>query len=104
MFAQRVFVLFGACGFLRTLREFGFKTFGSVIDEDYDEELVDLVRYRKAFAQVLSLTQQDPVEVYKKLQPVLKHNYHRLWELQQEIQLKQHQLLQENIPACYIIN
>jgi len=104
LFAQRVFVLFAPCQFLKTLRTFGFETFGSVIDEDYDEELIDLVRYRKAFAQMLSLSQQDPVQVYKKLQPVLEHNHRRLWELQQETQQQQHHLLNQHIPSSYIIH
>jgi hypothetical protein len=104
LFAQRVFVMFAPCQFLKTLRSFGFKTFGSVIDEDYDEELVDLVRYRKAFAQMLSLSQQDPVQVYKKLQPVLEHNYRRLWDLQQETQKQQQKLLSQHIPAVYILD
>jgi hypothetical protein len=104
LFAQRAFVMFAPCQFLKTLRAFGFETFGSIIDEDYDEELVDLVRYRKAFAQMLSLSQQDPVQVYKKLQPVLEHNYRRLWDLQQETQQQQQKLLRQHIPAVYILD
>lgn len=104
LFAQRIFVLFGPCRFLRSLKEFGFQTFESVIDEDYDEELVDLKRYQMAFSQALSLTQQDPVTVYKKLQPVLEHNYNHLWKLQQETQQRQQDLLTQNIPAVYIVD
>jgi hypothetical protein len=104
LFAQRVFVLFGPCQFLKHLRELGFETFGSVIDEDYDLELVDLIRYRQAFSQMLSLVQQDPVQVYAKLRPILEHNYHRLWKLQQEIHDRQQELLIQHIPACYIID
>ena len=104
LFAKRVFVMFGPCQFLKHLREFGFRTFGSIMDEDYDSELVDLIRYRQAFAQMLSLAQQDPVEIYNKVQPILEHNYNRLWELQQENQQKQKELLQQHIPAVYIID
>jgi hypothetical protein len=104
LFAQRVFVLFAPCQFLKTLHTLGFQTFGSVLDEDYDEELCDIIRYQKAWAQVLSLTQQDPIQVYKKLQPVLQHNHRRLWELQQETQKQQQQLLCQHIPAGYIID
>jgi hypothetical protein len=102
--AQRAFVMFAPCQFLKTLRSFGFETFGSVLDEDYDEESCDIIRYQKAWAQVLSLTQQDPIQVYKKLQPVLQHNHRRLWELQQETQKQQQKLLCQHIPAVYIIN
>jgi hypothetical protein len=104
LFSQRVFVLFAPCQFLKTLRTLGFQTFGSVIDEDYDEEFCDIVRYQKAWAQVLSLSQQDPTQVYKKLQPILQHNYHRLWTLQQEIGQQQQDLLRQNIPVKYIID
>jgi hypothetical protein len=104
LFAQRVFVMFAPCRFLKTLKSFGFETFGSVIDEDYDEELVDLIRYRKAFAQMLSLSQQDPVRVYKKLQPVLEHNRRRLWDLQQETQQQQQELLRQHIPAVHVLD
>jgi len=103
-FAKRAFIMFAPCEFLKTLRTFGFETFGSVIDEDYDAETVDLERYRKAFAQMLSLSQQDPVQVYKKLQPVLEHNYRRLWELQQETHQQQQKLLRQHIPAAYILD
>lgn len=102
LFARRAFVMFGPCRFLRTLKEFGFQTFESVIDEDYDEELVDLTRYQRAWAQVLSLTQQDPVAVYKKLKPVLEHNYNHLWKLQNQTQQQQQELLRQYIPAMYV--
>jgi hypothetical protein len=104
LFAQRAFVMFAPCQFLKHLRELGFKTFGSIIDESYDEELVDIKRYQMAFAQMLSLTQQDPVQVYKKLQPVLEHNYRRLWDLQQETQQQQQKLLDQHIPAVYVLD
>lgn len=104
LFAQRLFVMFGPCRFLHHLRELGFKTFGSVIDEDYDEELVDLLRYRRAFAQILSLAQQDPVEVYAKIRPVLEHNYQHLWTLQAQTKQKQQDLLIQHIPSGYIVS
>lgn len=104
MFAKRVFVMFGPCEFLRHLRDFGFETFGSIIDESYDSIDLDIERYKQAFGQVLSLSQQDPVEVYKKLAPVLEHNYHRLWQLQQETQQRQQELLRQHIPLQHIIN
>ncbi len=104
LFAQRLFVMFGPCRFLHYLRELGFQTFGSVIDEDYDEELVDLLRYRRAFAQILSLAQQDPVEVYAKIRPVLEHNHQHLWTLQAQTKQKQQDLLIQHIPSGYIVS
>lgn len=104
LFAGRVFVLFGPRHFLKYLREFGFQTFTDVIDEDYDDEAIDLLRYRRAFAQMLSLTQQDPVQVYQKVASILEHNRHRLTELLHQTQQQQHVLLSQHIPASYIIS
>jgi hypothetical protein len=101
LFAKRVFVMFAPCQFLKYLKELGFKTFGSVIDESYDEELVDLTRYQLAFAQMLSLTQQDPAEVYKKIEEILEHNKQRLAELQIETNDSMQKLLQQHIPKKY---
>lgn len=101
LFAKRLFVMFGPCCFLHKLRELGFKTFESVIDEGYDNETQDLKRYQMAFAQVLSLTQQDPVEVYKKVEEILEHNRQRLTELQNETNVCMQELLQKYIPTKY---
>ena len=101
LFSKRLFVMFAPCQFLKHLRELGFKTFGSIIDESYDEELVDLTRYQMAFSQMLSLTQQDPVEVYKKVEQILEHNRKRLTELQIENNTRMKVLLQIHIPKKY---
>lgn len=101
LFAKRVFVMFAPCQFLKNLRELGFKTFGSIIDESYDEELVDLTRYQMAFAQMLSLTYQDPVEVHRKVEDILEHNRRRLEELQHETKTCMQELLQARIPQRY---
>lgn len=101
LIAKRIFVMFAPCQFLKYLRELGFKTFDSVIDESYDEELVDLKRYQMAFAQMLSLTHQDPVEIYKKVEPILDHNRQRLIDLQSETNARMQELLQQHIPTNY---
>lgn len=94
---KRVFVMFGTPLYLRRLHELGFQTFDSVIDESYDDEPVDAERYKKAFNQVLSLSQQDPVAVYKKLQPMLEHNYYRMQQLWDETVLNRRELLTSKI-------
>lgn len=100
--AQRPFVLFGPPGYLRRLKELGFQTFDSVVDESYDNEPILETRMAAAWAQVLSLSQQDPVAVYHKLQPVLTHNLHRLDTLWQETVEARHTLLASKIPAEFI--
>lgn len=103
MYAGRIFVVFAPCQFLKYLRHWGFQTFSTVIDEGYDEELVDLERYKKAWAQMLSLTYQNPRDVYDQLQPVLAHNQQHMIRLQQQTQNQMHELLVDRIPQQFII-
>jgi hypothetical protein len=102
LYGHRVFVTFAACEFLKDLQELGFETFGSVIDESYDSEGVDLERYKKAFAAMTSLTWQDPKKVYEKIQPVLQHNHYHMQTLQAHTQNQMSELLQQKIPAKFI--
>jgi hypothetical protein len=101
LFAKRVFVMFAPCHFLKHLRELGFKTFESIIDESYDNESMDLVRYQMAFAQMLSLTYQDPVEVYNKVEEILEHNRQHLFKLQKTTNSQMQELLCRHIPQQY---
>lgn len=100
--ACRPFVLFGAAGYINRLQQLGFKTFGSVIDESYDLDEIAETRYRSAWAQVLSLSQQDPIDVYQTLKPVLLHNLQHLEVLWQQTVADRQQLLCKKIPAEFI--
>ena len=71
---RRLFVAVAGQGYLRRLRSFGFKTFGDVIDESYDNEADSLLRWKMAMDQVKLLTEQDPVEIYAKIKDVVEHN------------------------------
>lgn len=82
--ARRLFVVFAIQGFLQHYRDWGFETFGDVIDETYDNEPDDIQRWSQAFEQVKWLTKQNLPALLKKLQPRLEHNHHRLYEFQQE--------------------
>jgi len=74
LLAKRVFVMFAAKHHLKHLKGFGFKTFDGIIDESYDN-IEDLeTRYQQAWKQVEFLMSQDPLEVYKKTEPILEHN------------------------------
>lgn len=75
MIAQRLFVAFSGYRFLSNLRELGFQTFGSVIDERYDEIFHSGQRYQAAFEQVQRLCEMDQAEVLDKIRPVLEHNH-----------------------------
>lgn len=99
LFAKRIFVLFGNQYHLRRLREQGFQTFSSVIDEKYDTCDLDFERFYLAMNQVEYLSQQDPVAVQRALQPVLDHNHARLVEMITQDRQRTRQLAQANSPA-----
>jgi len=98
LYAKRIFVLFGNRHHLRRLRDQGFKTFGDVIDESYDECELDFERFERAMQQVVWLSQQNPVNVQHQLQAVLDHNHARLLELAPEAKQQMRALVQANTP------
>ncbi len=104
LWAKRVFVMFANTGFLGHLRDLGFETFGSVIDESYDTDPIynrDWKRFEKAFEQVLFLNQQDPVKVYQKLKPVLDHNHNHMHTLLRRQEQQAKEMLMGNTPTYY---
>jgi hypothetical protein len=76
----RVFVAIAGRHYLKNLKTLGFETFSSVIDESYDEVADNKQRWTMAMQQIEFLCQQDPVEVYDKLQSVIDHNRQLLLE------------------------
>ena len=100
MFAKRIFVLFGNQYHLKRLQQLGFKTFGDVIDESYDDCPLDFERFALAMQQVINLSKQDPVQVQLKLQSVLDHNHTRLLVLPREARSHMHNLTKSNTPAA----
>ncbi len=75
MIAKRLFVVFSAMGFLAYLRSLGFQTFGSVIDESYDQEPDPIRRWTLAFQQVLYLCDQPQQIVLDQIRSVVEHNH-----------------------------
>lgn len=74
LIAGRLFLIAGNQYSLRTLKSFGFKTFGNVINESYDTVSGQYKRIEAMLEQVRYLCQQDPVEVLEEIQPVLDFN------------------------------
>lgn len=74
----RIFVMFGPAGTLDKLKQYGYKTFSSIIDESYDTVKDDKQRYKQAFQQVIKLAQLDPSETYANTIEVLRHNQNTL--------------------------
>jgi len=84
LLARRLFVHFGTAHWLEQLRSFGFQTFGSVLDESYDDIEDDVKRWQAAFEQVKWLSQQNHAELLQKIKPILDHNHARLYAFRQE--------------------
>lgn len=97
MFAGRVFLMFGNAGFLSNLHKLGFETFGSVIDESYDNSTLDFERFELIQQQMTELAKQDYSKVIDKLQPVLDHNRNRLQELQKEKRCEMQRILDHKL-------
>jgi hypothetical protein len=103
--AMRVFVMFNAPGTLRYLRSLGFQTFhGEFIDESYDDQHGNELRWQMAWEQVKKLAAADPVKVYQYYQPVLEFNA-KLMETYTTNELKNiadfvynHKFLSDNFP------
>jgi hypothetical protein len=76
------FVIVGTAGSLRYLRSYGFKTFGHLWDETYDDEYNDLQRYQK-IAQTLKDIDELPRPCKQKLlaqaQEVCEYNYNHFY-------------------------
>lgn len=80
--ARRLFVVLAIRGFLTRYRDWGFETFGDIIDESYDDIEDDVERWARALEQVKWLCQQDLAAILEHLQPRLDHNHHRLYALE----------------------
>ena len=99
IFAGRVFLMFSNKDFLSNLRNLGFETFGSVIDESYDSNPLDFERFTLIMQQMTWLAEQDYSQVMAKLKPVIEHNKNRLFELQKEKQSQMKLLLDHKLKS-----
>jgi len=76
LLGRRIFITFGPQHSLKVLRDNGFKTFGAWIDESYDDEPDDEIRWGLAFDQVVRLINHPSLNsVYAEAQTVVEHNY-----------------------------
>jgi len=74
LMSGKPFFVLSSKGFLKNLRDIGFKTFSPVIDESYDD-IDDLTQRTSAmFNSFMQLQKQDPIVVRQKLQDILVHN------------------------------
>jgi len=87
--AMRPFIAFCGRHYLKNLRKLGFKTFGNVIDESYDDIGYDRERWGLAWDQVEWLCEQDPEHIYNELHSVLVHNKKHFLETDWHKNIKQ---------------
>jgi hypothetical protein len=76
------FVLVSTAGSLEYLKSYGFKTFDTVWDESYDQEIDDDQRLRKIAVLLKSLDEMSPQElqhVYTACVPIIEHNYRHFY-------------------------
>jgi hypothetical protein len=76
------FVLVAPAGSLEYMRRYGFKTFGSVFDESYDEETNDHRRLEKT-VQLLkdldNLSLRERHSIHRACLPMVEHNYNHFY-------------------------
>lgn len=71
------FVVHGSCGILKHIRNSGYKTFGSFVDESYDDEPNDEKRFRMVIQEIKRLNDM-PIQEFeqgiRELYSTLDHN------------------------------
>lgn len=81
MIARRPFVMVAPAGSLQKLRDLGFQTFSSVIDESYDLITDDALRFLTVARLLKDLGTRDRDQLMQDLAPVFEHNFQRIREL-----------------------
>lgn len=71
---QRLFIVLAGYRYLHYLRNAGFQTFNSIINESYDLEVDNKKRWRMAFEQMQKLAAMDQQQVLEHIRPIVKHN------------------------------
>lgn len=80
--SKQAFMLLAAPGNLEYLRSYGFKTFGSVIDESYDHVQDHDLRTTMVIDQLRWYCQLSPSEktnVQRELEPIIEHNFNHFY-------------------------
>jgi hypothetical protein len=83
--AQRLFIAISGQYFLRNLKTIGFKTFDSIINEDYDNIENNEERWTAALKQAVWLTTQNTDDIIKKLIPIALHNFEVIKKLESNL-------------------
>jgi hypothetical protein len=80
MWLKKPFIMFASRDYLDYLHQMGFKTFCSYWSEDYDgyEGRERFLRIINLIDHIAQLPQQELVDMYLDMQPILEHNYQLL--------------------------
>lgn len=78
---QTPFLIFGTCGYLKYLHSFGFKTFDSLISEQYDSEFHYEDRVQLLVNQLEDIVRNGAKDFYLASRHILEHNQNRLFEI-----------------------
>jgi hypothetical protein len=76
------FVLVAPAGSLAYLREYGFKTFGSIFDESYDTETNDILRIErvtKLLKDLDDLSVAERQDIHRACLPIVEHNFEHFY-------------------------
>ena len=78
MWFKHPFVVLGAKHYMKTLRDFGYRTFHPYIDESYDEQSDDVLRLQMVVAEVNRLSKfsnQQWLDWKSNVADIVEHNY-----------------------------
>jgi len=76
------FILVAPAGSLAYLKEYGFKTFGSIIDESYDNEMDDFKRLEKIsdlLVAIDNMSNKEKQQLHRHCLPMVEHNYNHFY-------------------------
>lgn len=79
--AKRMFLVLGVPNYLQNLRNLGFKTFDSVIDESYDKVIDPNERQELVIQEMKKLVSIDQDVILKKIEPIVQHNFYHVMKL-----------------------
>lgn len=74
LLAQRMFLPIVGSGYMRYLESQGFRTFGSVIDQSYDDIQPNHDRWRAMIQEIRRICHSDPGEILERCQDMITHN------------------------------
>jgi len=76
------FVLMAPAGSLEYMRSYGFRTFGSIFNECYDEETDDILRVEKVVQLIKdldNLSTKERQQIHRACLPIVEHNYNHFY-------------------------